>query len=158
MIISGRGATTLVVALCISVFLNLIAAGFIGAIGGGAIVAGIAMRQTAGPVPQPLRQAFREEMRANRRSLIAALGDLRRDRDRLHDALTAEPFNRAAVETVNAALRKDVDEIVTIGQGVLVDAVAKLPADVRKDIPRLTLGEQLLRSLNDPDRTEPTDQ
>jgi uncharacterized membrane protein len=155
MTLSGRGATALVVALCLSVFINLVAVGFVGVIAGGAFVSGALLRQASGPVPPELRQSFRSELRANRRPVVAALLTLRRDRDALHAALTAETFDRTAVEQANAAIRIDVDNFTALVQGILVEAVAKLSPEVRRQIPLVGLGDQLLRSMSEPEAGAP---
>lgn len=154
MTISGRGATALVVALVISVLVNLVAAGFAGVVLGGTLVGGAILRQATAPMPPELRQAIRSELFANRRPLRAALVGLRDDRDALHAALTAETLDQAAVDAANARIRADVDALLALAQGLLVEAVAGLPDDVRRNLPPLNFRNQFLQSLPEPDRSE----
>lgn len=151
MTLSRRGATALLVVLGVSVFLNLVAAGFFGAVFGGATVGGFLLRQRVGPVPVELRHAFRKELFAERRQILRALAQLRHDRSTLHDALTAATLDQPAIDSANAAVRQDVDKLLAIGQDILVKAVVTLPPHVRKQIPQITFGRQLLQSLSTPD-------
>jgi hypothetical protein len=153
MTLSRRGATALFGALGISVFLNLVAAGFFGVVIGGTVVGDFFLRQRLGPIPVELRQSFRSELFAQRGQVRAALVQLRHDRDTLHDALTAETLDQPAIDAANATVRQDADALLTLGQDILVKAVAKLPPEVRKKIPQINLGNQLLQSLTAPDQT-----
>lgn len=142
MTLSGRSGTILVAALCASVFVNLAAAAYIVTGAGQGFV-----RQQAGPFPAELRQAFRAELLANRGPVIAALADLRRDRDTLHGIITAPAFDPAAAEAANVTIRRDLDAVLVVVQSALVAAVAKLPDDVRRTIPQLTAGDQFMNAL-----------
>ena len=152
MTLSRRGATALFVALGISVFINLAAVGFAGVVLGGTFVGGFILQQRTGPIPVELRQAFRSELFAQRRPILTALATLRGDRDRLHDALTADTLDQPTIDAANVAIRQDAETLLTLGQDILVKAVAKLPPEVRRQIPRVNLGNQLLQSLSQGDR------
>lgn len=144
MTMSSRATTTLAVALCVSVFLNLAAAAYIavGFAGGGGFV-----RQQTAVLPPELRQEFRAELIANRGPLLAALADLRRDRDTLHGVITAPSLDPAAAGAANAAIRADVDRLLTVAQDALLAAAARLPDDVRRSIPQITAGDQIMEAL-----------
>jgi uncharacterized membrane protein len=153
MTLSGRSAVILMIVLGLSVFLNLAAAGFIGVVVSSA-GAGILRGQQTGPLPPELRQVFRAELVANRRPVLAALGELRRDRDALHAALTAPTLDPAAVEALNVAIREDVETLLDLGQTILVSAISKLPDDIRQNIPPLNAGDQLLQNLSGRERSD----
>jgi len=148
MTISGRSTTIVVAALCVSVLINLVAAGFFGVLVSRTLVGDAILRQvTSGPLPKELRQNLRGEFLANRDELRSAINDLRRDRDALHDALTADTFDRAKIDQINTAVRRDVDHITHLAQDMMADAASKVPADVRREIPSLILGKQVLDAI-----------
>jgi hypothetical protein len=153
MTLSRRSTTALIVALGISLMVNLIGIGFTATVLGDVIVGGLVLRQKIGPVPAELRRNFRAELFAQRRPVLSALVDLRRDRDRLHDLLTAESLDQQEISAANAEIRRDVEALLALGQDILGKAVANLPLEVRREIPRLNLGNQLLQSLTGEDQT-----
>jgi hypothetical protein len=134
--ITGRSAKLIVAALTVSVILNFVAIGFAGSvIGGGLFLRGL-VHEAASSYPRPLRLAFWRELRVHRSEVVASLRDFRQARAAQYQALTAEPFDRAAVEASQAKLRQSGLALATVLQSILTDSVASVPDDVRRAIPR----------------------
>lgn len=147
MTIGGRAAKLLVLALTVSLALNFAAIGFGGAvIGGGMVLAGIVRDATSNYPPQ-LRDAFRAELRAHRGAVRDALKTLREAREAQQAVLIAPKLNRAAAEAAQARVREAGIALVSLLQSMLLDAVATLPDDVRREIPRAPIGIRALRGL-----------
>jgi hypothetical protein len=145
--ISGRAAKLLIGAFAVSLLLNFAAVGFFGVVAGGAMVGIGMLRQAAAPFPEPLRQAFRADLAAHRGELIAAFRDLRAAREHLHAVITAASLDQAAAAAAQAELRQRADAVIDLLQAAVLRSVATLPDEVRRSIPDVTPGGQLLRGL-----------
>ena len=83
-----------------------------------------ALPDSARPVAEALFDAHREEVRGK----IAALFDARRE---VAAAIRAEPFDRARLDAVMAALRTREVDVATTVQTIFADLAAELDADSR---------------------------
>lgn len=149
MTISGRAAKLLVAVLMASLVLNFAAVGFGGAmLGGGLVLRGL-MQEATSAYPEQLRVAFRESVREHRRDIFVSLRALRQARLAQHAAITAERFDRTEAEATAAHVRETGLALVTLLQTILLDSIATLPDDVRREIPRAPLALGSLGAIND---------
>jgi uncharacterized membrane protein len=146
---TGSLTRPLRIALIASLALNLFAIGAVGAaaIGGGGWIGDlVGLRQpsrlTGMPSPRQLRAVLDDADRA----ILAAALDARRPafrenlramfdaRETVAQAIAAEPFDRARVETAFAVLREREAAVATAAQGTILDLVARLDADGRAKV------------------------
>ena len=149
MTLSGRRAKLVIGALCVSLVLNLAAAGFIGA----RAVKGFAIDSGASGLlrdyPPELVSAFKSALREDRGVLVTRLGDLRAARRAQHELLTAPSFDRAAFEAAQTEVRAKTDALIQLLQSALADSAATLPDDVRRNLPMFRFQRNVLGSLQD---------
>ena len=137
MTIRGPFAIGLIVVVFLSLAANLLVAGF--------IVARIADPRPGGDIerivaigirafPPEIRDAIAAAAEAKRDEMRARLDDVQNARQRMFDAMRAEPFDRAALEAAYADLRARTNELQQAGQEIMLDAVANAPPDVRARI------------------------
>ena len=69
----------------------------------------------------------RDEMRAR-------LGDIQAARQRMFEAMRADPFDRRRSKSAYADVRTRTNELQQAGQEIMLDAVANAPPDVRSQI------------------------
>lgn len=146
MTLSPRKQTALVVALLVSVLLNLVALGFFGAVGSLVLLRREIVREAVADYPPAVRRAFMMEVFENRRALREDFAALREARAALHAALTAETYDRAAVETAGAEVRRRADAVLALLGAMLADTAERVPDDVRRAIPPMGIGMQALRA------------
>ena len=144
MILSGRVSLILIVALVVSVCLNLFGAGLIagdvvqrrGAPDGRppAGVAPIAegFVRAALDVPPLVRPYVREHVERQAAPLMAELRNLHQARRGVARALSAEPFDRPAMEAAFAQVRTTTDRSQVLLHQALVAAIETMPADARQ--------------------------
>jgi hypothetical protein len=136
--IRGPFAATLLALLFLSLATNLLIAGF-------------AVGRVAGPrppgsdierlvtmgmrdFPPEIRRSVMELARDNRNQFRTKVNDVEAARQRLFEAMRAEPLDRTALNAAFADLRKKTDDLQQAGQDLLVGAIADTPPDVRRHI------------------------
>ena len=82
-------------------------------------------------LPQDARETFRDALRRNRPEWRVAGSAMREQRQRVRDALTAEPFNRAAAEEAFQALIQLDNERETRAVSVMLDVFGTLDVNDR---------------------------
>ncbi len=99
-------------------------------------------RRLIGRVPAEHRGMFEDVLNAKRTDMDRASQALRESRLKVREAVRAEPFDKARLDTVfvevrerNMALQKSVHE-------AMVEAVQKLPAETRRQISEWRPGER----------------
>ena len=139
MTLSGRTATATIVALVLSICLNVFVAGLIAgrATRGGAA----ALRQPGGgierfiaTVPEEGRPIIRRALRDNRRGLqdlVAAVGGARQDAAAV---VATEPFDRAAFEAALATVRDRSRALEAAVHGIIAEAIDRLPPGLRAEM------------------------
>jgi hypothetical protein len=137
MIIRGRLAIVLLTVLVLSLAVNFVVAGFViarslglGRLGPVEQIVAIGARA----FPGEIRRAIVAEALGDGAALRDDLAELRAARQRAFDAMRAEPFDRAALDAAFAEVRARTDRLQTTGQGIVADAVAAAPAEVRREI------------------------
>ena len=90
--------------------------------------------------PREIRREITEGLARERPELRAALEDLQEARRHMFEVMTAEPFDRAALDEAFADVRAKTDALQQRGQGLLGDAVEQASPEARSEIelpPRL---------------------
>ena len=123
--------------LLLSLAANLVVAGFTfsriaGPRPGGDIERIVAIGIRA--FPPEIQKAISEGARAKRDEIRARFDDVRNARQRMFEAMRADPFDPAALEAAYSDVRAKTNELQAAGQEILAEAVAKAPPDVRKRI------------------------
>ena len=75
--------------------------------------------------PHEVRTEFRRLLRENRRQTFAALRDVRQAREALADAAGATPYVEADVQRAMERVRAATDELQSMMQGLLLEALRK---------------------------------
>ena len=138
MTIRGPFAVVLLVVLLVSLAANLLIAGFAVArfsgMGppGGEIERIVALGIHA--FPPEIQRNIMGDVRDRRGELRARVQAVQAARQRMFQAMRAEPFNRAALDAAFADVRNATNDVQIIGQNIVADAVANAPADVRARI------------------------
>ena len=101
------------------------------------------------------RAVLKQTVQARRETLASEFGAMRDARQGVADALSAEPFDQAALEAALAKVREHQDVIQETVQASFVEAASKLPRDERMKLAKG--GERLMRRLFDPRRDEKRD-
>lgn len=130
-------AIALLAVLVLSVGINLVIAGFaaariFGPRPGGEIERIVALGIRA--FPPEIREAIAQSTRQQRDKFRALIDDTRGARMRMFEAMRASPFDRAKLEAAYAELRAKTNEVQALGQGIVAEAVAQAPPDVRARI------------------------
>ena len=137
MTIRGPFAVTLLALLFVSLATNLLIAGFaIGRVVGprpGADIERIVALATR-DFPPEIRRAVVERARAGRAQFHAQFEDVEAARQRMFEAMRAEPFDQAALEAAFADLRQKTGALQRAGQDLVAGALVDQPPDVRRHI------------------------
>lgn len=91
------------------------------------------IRQAIQQLPEADRKPFEEALAQRRAEVQQLQQDVRHARLKANDAMRAEPFDRKALADALAGVREKIMAIQARLHEGLVDAVAKLPADKRRD-------------------------
>ncbi len=140
MTIRGPFAVTLLVVLFVSLAANVMIAGF--------VVSRVAdFRPGGGPgeidrivalgiraFPREIQGDIMNQTRAHRREFRAGLDAVQAARQRMFAAMRANPFDRAALDQAFADVRSTTNDVQTIGQTIVADAIANAPPNVRARI------------------------
>lgn len=136
MTLSGRSATITVVALVLSVCLNVFVAGLIAG-----RVTGVDRSANSQPsgglerfiatVPEDGRPVMRQAFRDNRRRLQELYLAVRDARDDAAAIVGAESFDHEAFEAAMAIVRTRTKALETEVHGVIGEALGRLPAELR---------------------------
>lgn len=147
MTLSGRTATALLVALVLSVCLNVFVAGLVvGRISSGNAgptgEAGDGLQRFMATVPAEARPVIRRALRDNRRGLqdmVAAVREARRDA-----AVVAarEPFDPDALKTALAAVRARSEQLQAAVHGLIAEALDELSPEQRAEMAERWRGRQ----------------
>jgi uncharacterized membrane protein len=137
MTIRGPFAVTLLVALFVSLAVNLMIAGFIvtrfgGPPGGGDIERIVALGIRA--FPPEIQGDIRVHVRSDRGMLHERIQAVQAARQQMFQAMRADPFDRAALDQDFANVREKTNDIQAIGQDIVASAIAQAPPDVRARI------------------------
>lgn len=81
--------------------------------------------------PPPIQSGIEDGARSHRDEVRARLDAVQEARMRMFEAMRADPFDAAALDAAFANLREQTVELQRVGQGIVGDAVAAAPADVR---------------------------
>lgn len=132
MTLTGRKGTIIVVALIVSVCINLAAAGL-----------AIGHRWHDGPgrgmwgmmrgVPEEAQPLVKEVFDANRAEFDAKRAAVDEARQRVAAILQADTIDRAELDIALAGMQQRLGEMFQVGQKVIGDVAQKLPPDVRKE-------------------------
>jgi hypothetical protein len=89
--------------------------------------------------PPEIRRAVSEKAHAGRGQFRAQFDDMQAARQRLFEAMRAEPLDRAALEAAFGDLRRATDKLQRSGQDLVAGALVDAPPDVRRHIaPRVS--------------------
>ena len=97
--------------------------------GGGAQ---LAFRQAVQALPDSDRHAFEEAMEAVRSDIQSSQRALRQSRQRINDAIRAEPFDKKALLDAFAEVRQRLEAIQQRQHAGTAEALAKLSPDIRR--------------------------
>ena len=130
-------AITLLVVLLVSVAANLVVAGFtvariMGPRPGGEIERIVALGIRA--FPPEIQRAIAERARDQRDKFRGLIDGVQEARQRMFEAMRAEPFDRARLEAAFADVRDKTDDVQALGQSIVSEAVAGASADTRSKI------------------------
>lgn len=138
MTIRGPFAVTLLVLLFLSLAANLLIAGFaVGRVAGPRPPGGDIERLVTmgmGDFPPEIRRDVMARARDNRSQFRAKVNDVEVARQRMFQAMRAEPLDRKALEAAFADLRQKTNELQLAGQELVAGALADSPPDVRRHI------------------------
>lgn len=145
----SRTNKILLAALTVSLLLNFAAAGYVGVrlIRDHVYHSLIDDTAVGKSLPAELKQSFRDAVRSDRVGMLKALGALRSARDRQHQVLTAETLDTAALEEAQSEVRGATDRLIAHLHRALRTAASDLPDDVRRSIPKIRIGRDLLKDL-----------
>lgn len=139
MTLSGRTATSAIVALVLSVSLNVFIAG---------LIAGRASRGDAPPrrnagsglerfiatVPAEARPVIRRALRDNRSGLQELVADVRQARRDAASVVGSEPFDSAAFEASLASVRDRSRALEAAVHGIIAEAIDELTPEMRAEM------------------------
>ncbi len=140
MTLSGRTGTAVVVALILSVCLNVFVAGLIaGRVTSGA---GTPVRANNGgglerfmaTVPSEARPVLRRAFRENRGGLQGMVAAVREARQEAAAIVAREPFDQAAFEAAMAAVRGRSEELQAAVHGIIGEALSDLSPELRGEM------------------------
>jgi uncharacterized membrane protein len=84
--------------------------------------------------PREIQGEIRNQVRDHRGELRAGIEAVQGARQRMFAAMRANPFDRAALDQAFADVRTTTNDVQTIGQTIVADAIAHAPPDVRARI------------------------
>ena len=132
MTLTGRKGTIVVVALIVSVCLNLAAAGLM--IGDHwHDRPGRGMWGPTRGVPEEAQPLVKEVFEANRPEFDAKRAAVHEARQRVAAILQADTIDQAALNAAITEMQARMGEMFQVGQRVMVDVAQKLPPEVRKE-------------------------
>lgn len=137
MTVRGPLAVVLMVALLVSVAVNLTIAGFIFARVAGPRPGGEVERIVAIGIrafPPEIRKAIADGSKAKRDEMKARLDAVQDARRKMFDVMRGDPFDPAALDAAYVELRARTADLQEVGQDIVADALAHSPADVRARI------------------------
>ena len=137
MTIRGPFAAILLALLLVSLAANLVIAGFMvahiaGPRPGGDIERIVALGVRA--FPPEIGRDIMDQVRAHRPEFRVRLDAVEAARQRMFEAMRADPFDRAALDAAFADVRSTTNDVQAIGQNIAADAIAQAPANVRQRI------------------------
>jgi uncharacterized membrane protein len=137
MTIRGPFAVTLLALLFVSLAANLVVAGFTvariaGPRPGGEIERIVALGIRA--FPAEIRRDISEGVRGQRDELRARVDAIQEARQRMFEAMRAEPFDRNALDAAFADVRTKTNDVQAIGQSIVAAAIANASPQVRARI------------------------
>lgn len=105
-----------------------------GEVGGAPMRGGMAvLRDAIQQLPEADRKLFEDSIAARRAEVQQLQQDVRQARMKTNETIRAEPFDRKAMADALAAVRDKIMAMQTKLHEGFVDAVAKLPADKRRE-------------------------
>ena len=139
MTLSGRTATATLVALVVSVCLNVFIAGLIA----GRVTTGegaqlrqpdAGLERFMATIPEEARPVIRQALRANRRDLQGYVVALRDARQEAAAVVSREPFDPAALESALANVRERSQALQAEIHAIIAEAIDRLPPDLRAEM------------------------
>lgn len=133
MTLTGRKGTAVVVALVVSVCLNLVVAGMMV---GHRWHGGDRMGMFGGPMrgmPEEARPLVKDIFDANRAEFDAKREAVDQARQRIAAALQGDTIDQAQLDAALGDMQARMAELFQLGQKVMVDVAQKLPPDMRKE-------------------------
>jgi len=88
----------------------------------------------AATLPDADRERFLSVIAGYKPEMAAAEKQLRDARQKVRDAVAADPFDRTALEAAFGDVRARMQDMQKVMHGALADAVSRLPADARKNL------------------------
>jgi hypothetical protein len=88
----------------------------------------------ARPYPPEIQRGIMDSARADRDELRQKFDAMRETRRKAFEAARADPFDPAALDAANAAVRAATDAMQQAVQRIETEAIANAPADVRQKI------------------------
>lgn len=82
-------------------------------------------------VPQEARTALRENIKPNRIELFVAIRGFRQGRRQMAEELSKETLDTQAMQAATKKVRVNLDKMMLIFEGALIESVQSLPQDVR---------------------------
>lgn len=139
MTLSGRTGTAVLVALVVSVCLNVFVAGLIagratGIRPGPERPSGGGLERFMATVPAEARPVIRRALRENRGGLQGMVAEVREARQDAAAIVAREPFDEAGFEAAMAAVRARSEALQATVHGVIAEALADLPPEVRGEM------------------------
>ncbi len=141
MTLSGRTGTVVVVALVVSVCLNVFIAGLvIGRVSGGRGAAPDQPTNAGGlerfmaTVPAEARPVIRRAMVENRRDLQGLVAAVREARRAAAAAVAREPFDPVAFQTAMATVRERSDALQAEVHAIIAEALDDLSPELRSEM------------------------
>lgn len=93
-----------------------------------------AATQAVETYPRPLRRTLRERLRAEGRQIAPELAAYVRARQQMFEAMSAEPFDRDALEAAMAEARRALGALQARSHAVLADTVEDADPHLRRQI------------------------
>jgi hypothetical protein len=134
--IRGPFAAVLLVLLFVSLAANFLVAGFVVArvnAGAGNDVERLVATAVRG-FPPEIQRLIADTTRNKRPQLRAGLEAVQESRQKMFEAMRAQPFNQASLDTAFAEYRAATVALQKVGQDVVSQAVAQAAPDVRRRI------------------------
>lgn len=128
MTFTGRKGTVLLVALIVSVCLNLLLAGVM--VGGRWHGPGPWWRD----VPEEARPIMKQAFEANKAEFDARRDAVRQAREKVADILKADPIDQAALDQALADLSQKSQAIRELGNTMMVDVAKQLSPEIRAQL------------------------
>ena len=139
MTLSGRTGTAVLVALVVSVCLNVFVAGLIVGRATGFVPApdrasGGGLERFMATVPAEARPVIRRALGENRRGLQGMVAEVREARQDAAAVVGREPFDEVAFNAAMDTVRARSFALQAAVHGIIAEALADLPPDVRAEM------------------------